>query len=140
MSISPQHGHRWLLRTRTSSWPSVVTGAKDINRDLAVPGPDTDLGSSSGPDDTVASGGKQTTQSVYLPLTHLLQVCLFPQDSNHSASSPCPVSPHSPPCIYLLKVLGEPMVYSTCLGQLAPEGTWVSFTHPLLSSPSCFLV
>ncbi|XP_057619841.1 lipase member I [Chionomys nivalis] len=72
MSISSQHGHRWLLRTRTSSWPSVVTGAKGINRDLTVPGPDMDSGSSSGPDVTVASGGKQTTQSVYLSLTHLL--------------------------------------------------------------------
>lgn len=72
------------------SQPAVVTGVMDFNTDSSgsrVTGPDLARGSSSGLDITMSPGGERAPPtSARSLLPWLLQICLSPQDTNHSVS------------------------------------------------------
>lgn len=75
MAVGYQHCHMWQPGLPASSRPLVVTGVKDINTDYSSR---RALGSSLGPNITMAPGGNSS--SPHLPL----QICLCPQDMKHS--------------------------------------------------------
>lgn len=82
-----QHGLRWRSRPLESAWPSVATGATDIDTGpgcFRTRDPDIALGSSPAQPSPWLCVASKPPPSVYTSLSSFLPFCLFPQYMNHS--------------------------------------------------------